>query len=121
MVAQYLDARRALWFHAFNEGKRPAWIGAYLKKIGLRKGVPDLLIFEQWQDFNPATGRFNSLKTGHGIAIEMKRVGGAKPSAEQVAWLGRLTRRGWITAVCFGAQPAIDLLQRYLVAPNDGW
>lgn len=69
---------------------------------GLSKGMPDLLIFD-----SPVNAPGN-----RGVAIEMKRVGGAKPTPEQLAWHADLQARGWVVLVCYGASDALRELAR---------
>ena len=69
---------------------------------GLSKGAPDLLVFD-----SPPNAPGN-----RGVAIEMKRVGGDKPSPEQRAWHADLQSRGWVVLVCYGASDALRELAR---------
>jgi hypothetical protein len=100
-LAQWLDARpHILWCHVANERKCSAREGARLKRLGVKGGVPDVLIFQ-----NAATQR-------PGIAIEIKtRRPGAKATKMQCAWIEKLRLLGWLTAVCHGAQEAIRFLE----------
>ena len=101
VLAMWLDARGLLWFHPFNEAKRAPYIGRLLRLQGLHRGVPDVIIFSP----PPKAPGFV------GTAIELKRLHGSKTSAEQVMWLGELCRLSWRTAICRGADAAIDLLR----------
>lgn len=74
--------------------------GKRLKLAGLRKGFPDLLIF----DAPPNAPEFV------GVAIEMKEPNGDAPTEDQQDWLIALAARGWKTAVCYGAVEALKLL-----------
>jgi hypothetical protein len=97
-LAQYLDMKGYLWCHVPNGGNRNAITGAKLKRQGVKKGVPDVLIF---------------ISNG-GIAIELKRKNG-KPSDvrdSQKKWLNALSNRMWETKVAFGADEAIDYLEK---------
>jgi hypothetical protein len=67
---------------------------------GLESGVPDLLIFD------PPPNRPEFI----GAAVEMKRIGGDKPTNEQQDWLIKLAARGWITHTCYGAAEALTWL-----------
>lgn len=100
VLAQYLDARRLLWLHPPNEAKRSARTGYELKRMGLKPGAPDALIF------TPPPGKFGI----NGVAIELKRQKGSHVSPEQRDFLAALTNNGWKTAVCFGASDAIAFL-----------
>ena len=120
ILAQYLDMCGVLWHHTPNEGARRRvqnksgqWFspeGNRLKKLGVKSGTPDCLIFESVQTFK-------------GIAIELKRQKGArsKVSPEQQEWLDRLSKRGWLALACYGADEAIALLKQVGVKPGGCW
>ena len=61
-----------LMFHVPNEGKRSVYSGAELKRAGLKKGVPDVMLPVARKGYN-------------GLAIEMK-AGKNKPTEEQKKW-----------------------------------
>lgn len=88
-------------YHITNEGMRSVVTGARLKAEGLRPGVPDLCL---------AVSRGGA----HGLYIEMKRTKGGRLSPEQAAWLEKLAREGYATAVCKGWEQARDVIERYL-------
>lgn len=68
------------------------------KKEGVRKGYPDL-----------------SIITHKALCfIEMKRVKRSKLGEEQRLWLTELKRLGIPCAVCYGANEAIDFINKYL-------
>jgi hypothetical protein len=73
------------------------------KAEGMRKGVPDLFLPV------PAGGF-------HGLFIELKRVKNAKPSKEQQDWIEFLNKQGYFAIVCYGADEAIAVIQRYLTS-----
>ena len=100
-VARWLDARDIIWAHIPNEGKRSLRTGAALKRQGLKPGAPDIMVFSTAPDF-PAF---------RGVAIELKRVNGDKPTANQQRWLKDLDRVGWYSAVCEGHEEAIQVLE----------
>lgn len=105
VLAQYLDARRLVWLHPPNESKRSARYGAELKRLGMKAGAPDCLIF------TPPPGRYGI----NGVAIELKRKG-ARPSGvtvEQRDWLESLGALGWKTHVAFGASDAIGFVEAW--------
>lgn len=85
--------------HITNEGKRSEAMGFILKRMGLSPGFPDLFIFR-------ARGKY------HGFAIEMK-YGKGKLSTDQRDWLRRLRSEGYATAVCYSADEAIKLIEKY--------
>lgn len=76
--------------------------GARMVAAGLSSGAPDLMIFD-----SPPVAPGN-----RGVAIEMKRIGGAKPSPEQQQWHADLEARGWVVLVCYGAAAALYELSR---------
>ena len=99
-VARYLDLTGWRWCHAANERKTSARAGGQLKRKGVKRGIPDVLIFEHYTQ-----GTFTSF----GIAIELK-VQKRKPSAEQKLWLAALNERGWLTAICYSLDEVRDVV-----------
>lgn len=90
----------SLMFAIPNGGHRHAAVAAKLKQEGVKAGIPDILL--PW----PAHGR-------HGLFVEMK-YGRNKTSNSQQLWLQRLQQAGYATAVCYGAQEAIQVVEEYL-------
>jgi len=78
---------------------------ARMKAEGLRPGFPDLFLPVPAQGF-------------HGLAIEMKRQKGSTTSREQLDWLNWLAEQGYMTALCKGAQAAMDTINSYLGEAN---
>lgn len=89
----------AMIYHIPNEGKRKN--GAKLKRIGLRKGIPDLCLPVSKMGFN-------------GLYIELKKDASKKASKEQKEWLFKLEQQGYATSLCFGANEAINLITAYM-------
>lgn len=87
-------------YHVPNEAKRSKTTASVLKAMGLRAGVPDLIL-----DY-PA-GAY------HGCRIELKH-GSNKPSTAQVDWLNRLQKVGYFVAVCYESEAAIKVLEKYV-------
>lgn len=100
-LAAYLRTRRFDFTHIPNEtgsdeaAKRRAM---RMKRAGVSRGFPDYLIFAK----------------GKMIAIELKRVKGAKASAEQVEWLEKLAGHGFHCAVCFGRDESVEFIEEVL-------
>lgn len=93
----------ALMFHIPNGGSRDRREAAKMKGAGVRAGVPDIFLACPRNGFS-------------GLFIELKRRNG-KPSdvsAEQSSWLVALDMKGYCTAVCFGADDAIETVKAYL-------
>ncbi len=86
--------------HIPNGGNRNSGEAAKLKRQGVLKGVPDI--------FLPcARGAY------HGLYIELKAKGG-KVSPEQEEFLRGVYAEGFMAAVCYGADAAIRLIEKYL-------
>lgn len=86
-----------------NGGKRNVREAADLKRQGVRSGVPDICL---------------ALPKGkyHGLYIELK-VGRNKPSENQKEWLGKLSKVGYATAVCYGFEEAQKVILDYINLP----
>lgn len=107
-LAAWLDANHFWWLHVPNERRANVQHYANMKKLGVKKGVPDNLIVglpkgAEWREsWHP------------GIAIELKAASG-RAGAEQLAWIEVFRRIGWVAAVCHGADGAIEFVLRYVV------
>lgn len=109
-VARFLDIRGVLWTHPANErktkvmtsksGKTFSPEGALLKRKGVKRGVPDILIYEPRKGFV-------------GFAIELK-VGSNTVSEEQKFWLESLQKRGWKTLASWSLDEVISEIENYL-------
>ena len=87
-------------FHCPNEAKRSKITGAELKRLGMRAGVPDLLLLSP-------KGKYI------GLAIEMK-YGKNKCNIEQVKWLDWLYKQGYMCKICYSSDEAIEVIKEYL-------
>lgn len=85
-VAAYLDLTGLCWFHPANERKCTPQAGARLKRAGVKPGVPDVLIFEPFEDEDG--------QPFAGLAIELKTPGNY-PTPAQREWADKLAFRGW--------------------------
>lgn len=101
LLARWLDTRRIRFCHVPNGGARDKITGARLKAAGVKRGVPDLLIFDRPPKHPDLCG----------AAIELKRRDGGVLSSEQVDWLEALAERGWLAACCRGWEHAVEVLQ----------
>ena len=99
--ANHGDLPERLLFHVPNEGRRSPAAANALYRIGLRAGVPDLIL---------------AVPRGvyHGLFIEMKRPKGSRTSPEQRAFIESLNAQGFKAVVCKGADAAITVLKDYL-------
>ena len=100
-LVQWLELHKIRYTHVPNEGKHKVQYRAKQKRLGVKPGVPDILIFDR-----PPLSPENV-----GVAIELKRQKGGRVTPEQIAWLEDLKARGWAVAVCQGAMEAIRVLQ----------
>lgn len=94
----------ALLYHVPNGGSRNQLEAANLKQQGVKAGVPDLFLPVARHDF-------------HGLYIEMK-YGKNKTTDKQEWWLEQLGQQGYKTAVCYGAEEAINTIAGYLNIPG---
>lgn len=91
--------------HVPNGGKRDKATATALKRQGVKAGVPDIVL--------PA------VRAGyHGLYIELK-AGKNTTTDNQKRWLEYLRQQGYYTAVCYGWQPAAELIERYLLHPEE--
>lgn len=99
-VVQYLETRGMKFTAIPNHTWTPSIKAkVHNKRIGLRAGLPDLLVVL------PDTGL---------LFIEMKRTRGSTTSPEQKAWIETLnTIPGVVAGVCKGAEEAIKLIEMY--------
>lgn len=88
-------------FHTPNGGTRTPLAGAQMKALGVKPGVPDLLLPVRIDANTP------------GLVIEMKSATGST-SPEQKEWLKHLGQQGWIVAVARSAQEARKEVCQYL-------
>lgn len=87
-------------FHVPNEGKRGRYAAGTAKAVGLKSGVPDLIL-------DAPSGIY------HGLRIEMKVLPN-KPTQNQLEWLQRLQQSGYCVAVCYDSESAIQLITQYI-------
>ena len=83
-----------------NEGIRSERTGARLKKIGLKKGFPDLFIIRP-------CGKY------HGLFIEMKSIRGTA-TLEQKEWIIKLNSLGYKAVICRGFEAAKETIDKYI-------
>lgn len=94
-----------LLYHVPNGGKRDKATAAVLKRQGVKAGVPDIML--------PAA------RAGyHGLYIELK-AGENTTTKKQKEWLEYLRQQGYYTAVCYGWQPAAQLIEQYLLHSDE--
>jgi len=104
MLARWLNAAEVLWFHVPNGGKRNKREAGKLRAMGVRAGVPDVMILTPPPNLDP---------NPPGVAIELKRSNKAlsKVSHEQKKMIAKMREEGWIVEVAYGAEEAKDILR----------
>lgn len=98
MRAEFPELR--LMFHVANERICDPRQGANLRRLGVRRGVPDLCL-------PVPRGRY------HGLFIELKTEKG-HTSDEQEWWGENLSAQGYLWRVCHGWEAAVTVIQQYL-------
>lgn len=91
--------------HVPNGGKRDKATAMALKRQGVKAGVPDISL--------PAV-RYGY----HGLYIELK-AGKNTTTDSQKRWLEYLRQQGYYTAVCYGWKAAAELIEKYLLHPEE--
>jgi hypothetical protein len=89
----------AIFTHPNNEGRRTKFERFKVKYLGMKAGVPDLLIFTPNEKYN-------------GLAIELK-IGYNKPTDSQKKWLADLKKCNWYTCVEKDFDIAVKLINQY--------
>lgn len=93
-----------LLYHVPNGGKRSTTEAARFKRMGVKAGVPDLVL--------PVP------RGGYaGAYIELK-VPGNRTTTQQEWWIERLRQQGYFVAVCYGNRQAIEKIMEYLEQPK---
>ena len=90
----------ALLYHIENERQCSPQQAARRKRMGVKRGVPDLCLPVRR---GPYAGLYIELKTPAG-----------RPSQEQTWWVHQLQEAGYSACVCYGWEAARDELLHYL-------
>lgn len=98
-VVNYCEYKKIPIFAIPNGGRRNKKEAYWLKRTGVKSGVPDLCI--------PV-----ARKGYHGLYIEMK-YGRNKPTDEQEKWIALLNDNGYCATVCVGAKEAMNFINWY--------
>jgi hypothetical protein len=104
-IARVLDTvlkPEVVWFHVPNGGKRSAVEGAIFKAMGVKPGIPDIIITWLGPD-GPLV-----------LAIELK-AGKGKPSDNQVIMMDRLSQCGWIVREARSVVDVLELARQFMV------
>lgn len=108
IVCQWLDLRRLLYCHVPNGGKRSAIEAKIFRSLGVKPGVPDILIFDPPRRSGGYVG----------VALELKRERGGRVSDYQAQWHRDLADRGWLVRCYGGSHAAIDWLESIYGLPG---
>lgn len=100
-MCDWLLAHKVKYFAVPNQGQRDRVYAARLRRVGVKAGIPDLILVTPARD-------------GHPIAIEMKRTKGGKLSDDQLYWHQVMADCGWHVVVGWGAHDAIEKLEQLL-------
>jgi hypothetical protein len=94
-LAGWLDGLGVVWSSIPLGEARTRTAGAKLKAAGVKRGIPDVLIF------SPCAGFV-------GMAVELKRADGVPSDVKtwQADWLEALRSVGWLAVVAYGAEDA---------------
>lgn len=91
-----------LLYHVPNERKCTPAQGQALKRMGVKRGVPDLCL-------PVPSGK------AHGLYIELKSMGkSARASDAQLWWMDELVAQGYAVAMCRGWEAARDVIVDYM-------
>ena len=101
-VANYLDRHHYTWCHPPNGGKRNIAVATRLKAMGVKRGVPDVMIFDPVR-----IDGFSYV----GMALELKSATGAT-SRDQIKWKAFLIRRGWFHNFLWSMSEFEELMDR---------
>jgi len=93
-----------------SDGRAGARNQARLGRLGVEKGMPDLLIFD------PTSPQGMNRWRHHSAALELKSDKG-RVTPEQTARLAKLSERGWAVAVTKGYDAAVAQLQAWGYLP----
>ncbi len=87
-------------YHVPNGGARSKAVAGKLKAAGVKSGVPDIIL-------PAARGGY------HGLYIELK-AGKNKVEPNQRDWLEYLISEGYYACICYGADTATEIIERYI-------
>ena len=87
--------------HTVNEGKRTPRMGAELKRMGMKRGFPDISLLVPNKKY-------------HGLFIELKADKTKRLTKEQKEWLEKLNKYGYKAIRCNGSEEAIQVIKDYI-------
>ena len=87
--------------HTVNEGKRSPRVGAELKRLGMKRGFPDISLLVPNKKY-------------HGLFIELKADKTKRLTKEQKEWLEKLNKYGYKAIRGNGSEEAIQVIKDYI-------
>lgn len=102
----YPDHKRWL-HHSPNGGKRSISEAVRFKKMGVKAGFPDLVLYVRKYELS-------GTQLASGMAMELKASEKDKPTKEQEDWAEHLTRIGFYVYLCCDFTEAITLIKFYM-------
>lgn len=120
-VAEYINSQYPdiLWCHPPNGGYRNVWEAIRFNKMGVLKGLSDVIIFEEKtrkrEEYIDEFGGKELIEETvyNGLAIELK-IKPNKPTTEQVDFQQKLSKRGWLCKICYDFESAKQEIDDYL-------
>ncbi len=107
-VADTLDALGVLWCHVPNGGKRSPIEAAIMKGLGVKPGVPDIMIFDPPPIAEVCHACGNTKERG--TFIELKSKDGVL-SPDQSDWIQELLKRRWVGGIGRGVDDTLAKLK----------
>jgi len=92
--------RKYLWYHVPNGGLRNVIVATKLKRMGTRRGVPDILIDEPRGVY-------------HGLRIELK-AGKGRATPEQKELFKMFGERGYLVAIINNIDDFMNVVNAYM-------
>jgi hypothetical protein len=107
-IGDYINLQypSVFWCHPVNEGRRTPFERYKAKITHIRKGLPDILIFQRKY--------FKDKSTYAGLFIELK-IKPNKPTDEQLFAMSELRKNGWNGDVCYDFDSAKLLIDSYIL------
>lgn len=97
---QWLTANKIVFYHIPNGGSRNIVEAVKLKRLGVKRGIPDICIPVPFNQY-------------HALYIEMKRTSQSVLSDYQIAWIEKLNELGCLAVVAKGCEEAIEHVRAY--------
>lgn len=106
-VANYIRLRypNILWTASSAGMWSNMHVGKKYKAMGVKRGCPDIMIFEPRNNW---FGLFIEMKTAKTFCTEKGTL-----SIYQESWINELNKRNYSAAVCYGSDEAIKIIEAY--------